>query len=61
VKVIAMAGCVSQSRPLAGAQSLPSIGDRVIGIESLCMGVQQMDASGVGIPMIGIGQEIAIG
>ena len=56
-----MAWGVGQSRVLTGPQSLPRVGDRVVGIKSLRIGVEQMYRPRICIPMLGIRQKIAIG
>src|SRR5450631_3977784 len=56
-----MAWCVAQSRFLTGPRSLPRVGDRLIGIKSLRIGVEQMYRPRIGAPMLGIRQKMAIG
>jgi hypothetical protein len=56
-----MAWCIAQSRFLTGPQSLPRVGDRVIGIKSLRIGIEQMYRPRISVPMLGIRQKIAIG
>ncbi len=60
VKHIAMARRVAPGRLLPGAQALPGIGDRVVRIEPLLGGIQQMHAPGVGVPTLLCRQETAI-
>jgi hypothetical protein len=40
---------------------LPRVGDRVIGIKSLRIGIEQMYRPRISVPMLGIRQKIAIG
>src|SRR5208282_5721451 len=61
VEDIAMAWGVGQSCYLTGPQSLPRVGDRVIGIKSLRIGIEQMYRPRISVPMLGIRQKIAIG
>jgi site-specific DNA recombinase len=51
VEHVAMARRVAPGGPLPGAQALPGIGDRVVRIEPLVGGIQQMHAPGVGVAM----------
>ena len=61
VKHIAMARRVVPGGPLPGAQALPGIGNRVVRLQSLLGGVEQMHAPGVGVAMLRRSQEIAVG
>ena len=56
-----MAWGVGQSRFLTGPQSLPRVGNRVVGIKSLRIGGEQMYRPRICIPMLGVRQKIAIG
>ena len=60
VKDIAMAGRIGPGRFLPGAQPLPGIGDRIIGVQSLLGGVEQMHAPGVGVAVFLRGQKVAV-
>ncbi len=60
VEHIAMARRVAPGGPLPGAQALPRIGDRIVRIEPLLGGIQQMHAPGVGVATLLRSQEITI-
>ena len=49
VKHVAVARRVAPGRPLPGAQALPRVGDRIVGIEPLRGGIQQVHAPRVGV------------
>ena len=55
-----MARRVGPSGLLPGAQTLPGIGDRMIGLQPLLSDVEQMHTPGVGVTMILRGQKIAV-
>src|SRR5208282_1597194 len=61
VKDIAMARRVAPGGLLPGAQALPGIGDRVVGLQPLPGGVEQMYAPGVGVAVLLRDQEITVG
>jgi hypothetical protein len=61
VKDIAMARRVAPSGLLPGAQTLPGIGDGIIGFQPLLSDVEQMHTPGVGVAVVLRGQKIAIG
>jgi hypothetical protein len=46
---------------LPGAQALPGIGDRIVGLQPLLGSVEQMHTPGLGIAVLLRGQEVAIG
>ncbi len=60
VEHVAMARRVAPGGPLPGAQALPGIGDRVVRIEPLLGGVQQVHAPGVGVAVALRRQQVAI-
>ena len=51
MEYVAVARRVAPGSPLPGAQALPRIGDRVVRIEPLRGGIQQVHAPGVGVTM----------
>lgn len=61
VEYIAVTGLVAPGRLLPGAQSLPRIGNRVVGIQTLQRSVEQMNAPGVGIAMFDRTKQVTIG
>ncbi len=61
VKHIAVARRVAPGGPLPGAQALPGIGDRIVRIEPLLGGIQQMHAPGVGVAVALRRQQVAVG
>ncbi len=56
-----MARRVAPGRPLPGAQALPGIGDRVIGLQPLRGGVEQVHAPGVRVATPLCCQNVAVG
>src|SRR5450830_213678 len=61
VKHIAMARLALPDNGLHGAQSCPLVSYRIVGIEALVTGVQQMDGPGVGVAVTLGGEQIAVG
>lgn len=61
VKHIAMARLALPDNGLPGAQSCPLVSYRIVGIEALVTGVQQMDGLGVGVAVTLGGEQIAVG
>jgi hypothetical protein len=51
-----MAGCVAPGGLLPGTQTSPRIGNRIVRIEPLLGGVEQMPTPGVGVAM-GLGRQ----
>ena len=60
VKDIAVARRVAPSGLLPGTQTLPGIGDRMIGLQPLLSDVEQVHTLGVSVTMILRGQQIAV-
>jgi hypothetical protein len=61
VKHIAMAGRLAPGRLLPGTQALPCIGNRIVRLQPLLGGVEQMHTPGVSVAMLRRGEQIAVG
>ena len=61
VEHVAVARRVAPGGSLPGAQALPGIGDRVVRIEPLLGGIQQMHAPGVSVTALLRRQQVAVG
>jgi hypothetical protein len=60
VKHIAMARRVAPGGLLPSTQALPGIGNRIVRLQPLLAGVEQMHAPGVGVAMVGHSQKVAV-